>query len=234
VSTDSDKVEEAKRIILDGLMPVIIRNLIINGILDTSRLSEVDYIFSEINNHPQFIDNLNVIISIDRDFIESARDAIAINRPEVAIVLISTVIEHQLNMFYREVLNECSELEHDTVTTIIKSNSLSDKTGWLFRLVLQEKMDIDLQKKLIKLVELRNQIVHYKAVPQNINNDYGGSYTMIRMKLEELNFNEVFTTLTCLSNTLEDALRRLKLSLDDYKHTEEAMQAIQNFFQDDA
>ncbi|MBE7942865.1 hypothetical protein IM725_20080, partial [Ramlibacter aquaticus] len=149
-----------------------------------------------IDAHPEFIDNLKFLVSIDNSFIESARDAIAVNRSEVAIVLISTVVEHQLNMFYREALNERDNLDDDTITKIIRSNSLSDKTGWLFKLVFQDEIDADLQRKLLNLAELRNQIVHYKALPENIDNQYSGSHNMIRIKIKELDFDEVFGTLT--------------------------------------
>jgi hypothetical protein len=150
------------------------------------------------------------------------------------LVLIATVIEHQLNIVYREALSEHDNLDDDSITKIIRNNTLSDKTGWLFNLILRNEMDYNLQKELFKLAELRNQIVHYKAFPQNIDDDHSGSHNMIRIKIEELNFEEIFTTLTRLSRTLEEALSNLRLNRDDdYKHEKEAIQSLHNFLQDD-
>jgi hypothetical protein len=225
--------KEVGRTVRNRVIPVLIRQLIANKILDINRLTEGDYILSVIKENTELIDDLRIILFIDEDFIESARDAIAINRPEVAIVLIATVIEHKLNISYRMALSEHDNLDDDSITKIIKNNTLSDKTGWLFNLIFRDKMDSDLQKELLKLTELRNQIVHYKAVPENINDDHSGSHNMIRIKIKELNFEEIFSTLTRLSRTLEEALSNLRLSTDgDYKYAQEAIQSLHNFLQD--
>lgn len=227
-----DLEKAVRKMFKERILPLLVRKLITDEILDTSRLSEADYVLSEIKAHPEFIDTLKFFVSIDDNFIKSARDAIAANRPEVAIVLISTAIEHQLNMFYRETLDECNKLDEDTATRIIKSNSLHDKTGWLFKLTLQRDMDVELQKKILNLIELRNQIVHYKALPEAIEDPRSGSHNTIRIKIEELDFDEIFETLACLSNILEEALSRLRLGMDDYNHTQEAMQTLQEILQD--
>jgi len=227
-----DLEKDVRKIFAEKLLPVLIRKLIIAGMLDTAKLSEADYILSVVKSHPEFVKDLAFIVSIDDDFLESARDAIAVNRPEVAIILIATIVEHQLNMFYREALNEHDGLDDESITKIIRSNSLSDKTSWLFKLVLRDEMDGNLQRKLLNLSELRNQIVHYKAAPENIDDQDSGSHNLIRAKVNELNFDEIFGTLTWLSTVLEDALSRLRLSTDDYKHTQEAMQALQSVLQD--
>jgi hypothetical protein len=225
--------KEVKSILKDHFLPALIRILIAKKILDVNRLSEGDYILSVIKENTEFIDDIRFIVSIDEDFIESARDAIAIHRPEVAIVLIATVIEHQLNILYREALSEHENLDDDSTTKIIRNNTLSDKISWLFNLVLRDKMDHDLQKELLNLAELRNQIVHYKAVPENIDDDNSGSHNMIRIKIEKLNFEEIFTTLARLSRTIEEALFNLRSSTDDYKHAQEAIQSLHDFLQDD-
>jgi hypothetical protein len=235
LTEDFENLEkEVGRIVKNRVFPVLIRALIAKKILDIDRLEEGDYILSTIKENTELIDDLRMIVSIDENFIESARDAIEMHRPEVAIVLITTVIEHQLNILYREALLEHDNLDDDSITEIIRNNTISDKTGWLFNLILRDEMDYDLKKELLKLAELRNQIVHYKAFPQNIDDENNGSHNKIRIKIEELNFEEIFTTLTRLSRTLEEAFTNLRLNTDDdYKHAKKAIQSLHNFLQDD-
>lgn len=228
-----DLKETVSKIMMEKFLPGLIRMLIVDGTLDASRLSEVDYIFSVVEANSELAAKLKYFVSIDDDFLESARDAIAANRPEVALVLIATVVEHQLNMFYREALSECNgQLDEDDITRVIKSSQLADKTGWLFKFVLEDELDNRLQNKLRNLAELRNQIVHYKAIPQSMDDEHGGSRNQIRIKISGLNFDEIFETIRCLSRALEDGLSRLRLSTDDYKNTQKAMQVIQNALQD--
>ncbi len=228
-SDDNEFLFEFEIVFRENILPNLVRHLIVDGLLDTNRLSDKNYIASVIRFHSkELIDDLPINVVIEDEFLESARDAIAADRPAVAIVMIATSIEHKLNIFYRNAFIENeSNLDNNVITNIIRSNSLSDKTGWLFSFVLHRKMDSDLQKTILELAELRNQIVHYKAIPaKNIDDESSGSHNAILKKLENLNFDEVFKTVERLSDALENELLDLQLSRDDYKYAQEAMKTL--------
>lgn len=210
------------------MLPTLVRNLIIAGMLDTNKLSDKEYIWSVIREHPEFVNNFGVSIRIEDSFLQSARDAIALDRPEVAIVLLATFIEHKLNIFYRDTYFESkSDLDNNEITNIIRRNNIYQKTGSLFSNVLQRKMDSDLQKSILRVADLRNQVVHYKVEPsESLDDENTGSHNKILKELENLDFDEIFETIERLSDVLENEMLDLRLSRDDYKYTQEALKSM--------
>lgn len=210
------------------MLPTLVRNLIIAGMLDTNKLSDKEYIWSVIREHPEFVNNFGVSIRIEDSFLQSARDAIALDRPEVAIVLLATFIEHKLNIFYRDTYFESkSDLDNNEITNIIRRNNIYQKTGSLFSNVLQRKMDSDLQKSIRRVADLRNQVVHYKVEPsESLDDENTGSHNKILKELENLDFDEIFETIERLSDVLENEMLDLRLSRDDYKYTQEALKSM--------
>ena len=210
------------------MLPTLVRNLIIAGMLDTNKLSDKEYIWSVIREHPEFVNNFGVSIRIEDSFLQSARDAIALDRPEVAIVLLATFIEHKLNIFYRDTYYETkSDLDNNEITNIIRRNNIYQKTGSLFSNVLQRKTDSDLQKSILRVADLRNQVVHYKVEPsESLDDENTGSHNKILKELENLDFDEIFETIERLSDVLENEMLDLRLSRDDYKYTQEALKSM--------
>ena len=210
------------------MLPTLVRNLIIAGMLDTNKLSDKEYIWSVIREHPEFVNNFGISIRIEDSFLQSARDAIALDRPEVAIVLLATFIEHKLNIFYRDTYFESkSDLDNNEITNIIRRNNIYQKTGSLFSNVLQRKMDSDLQKSIRRVADLRNQVVHYKVEPsESLDDENTGSHNKILKELENLDFDEIFETIERLSDVLENEMLDLRLSRDDYKYTQEALKSM--------
>ena len=49
------------------MLPTLVRNLIIAGMLDTNKLSDKEYIWSVIREHPEFVNNFGVSISNTSD-----------------------------------------------------------------------------------------------------------------------------------------------------------------------
>ena len=208
------------------MLPTLVRNLIIAGMLDTSRLSDKKYIWSVIRDNPEFINNFGVYVEIGDSFLQSARDAIALERPEVAIILLATSIEHKLNIFYRKYHESKGDLDKNKITNVIRNKKIPAKISGLFA-VTQGKMDKDLRKSIIKVVELRNDVVHYKVEPsESFDDENTGSHNKILKELENLDFDEVFKSIERLSDVLENELLNLWLSQDNYKHTQEALKTM--------
>jgi len=208
------------------MLPALVRNLIISGILDTKRLSDKKYIWSVIREHPELINKFGISVEIGDSFLQSARDAIALERPEVAIVLLATSIEHKLNVFYRKYHESKGDLDKNAITNTLRKKKIPAKIAGLFT-VTQRKMDKDFLKSITKLVELRNEVVHYRMEPSESFDDKNtGSHNQILKELENLNFDEIFKTIERLSDVLENELLNLWLSQDDYKHTQEALKTM--------
>ena len=103
-----------------------------------------------------------MIPQIHNEFIEQAKNAVTSGRMKVAIILISTTIEHLLNIYYRQLLL-FKELSPETITDIIRRTNVESKIGWLNSLTGQFEIPQDIGKQIKELFELRNAIVHYKA-----------------------------------------------------------------------
>ncbi|VVB72285.1 Uncharacterised protein [uncultured archaeon] len=129
----------------------------------------------------------------------------------VAVVLIVTAIEQLMNVYYRNVL-ELRGLPQEDITKIIRRCNVDVKIDWLITLVLGHELPKDLKKSITDLVELRNSIVHYKAIPGPLEGDED-SATRILARIENLGFDPLEIPLK-LERTLENILEETN---PDYK-----------------
>jgi hypothetical protein len=100
---------------------------------------------------------------LDDQFLESAKEAAQLGRIPVAVVLVATAIEHRLNIFYRDVLEDYSGLSINETTEAIRSNAAT-KLGWLFHLVTSKEIPDELFRQIKQVFDLRNAFVHYKSI----------------------------------------------------------------------
>jgi hypothetical protein len=110
------------------------------------------------------------------------------NMLEIAVVLISTAIEHTLNINYR-FLMRLRHFSDENITEMIKNSNFRSKVGWLMPLVFQMELEPELKKNLMKFIDLRNAIVHYKAVPFDLTDDDKCSSESIKIIIEGLDFD---------------------------------------------
>jgi uncharacterized protein YutE (UPF0331/DUF86 family) len=99
----------------------------------------------------------------DNQLIEAARDAIKQERIPVAIILVATSIEHVVNIFYREILEKRYKLSSDEATDAIRSN-FQTKLSWLLKILSNHEISEELRKRVKQIIDLRNALVHYKAL----------------------------------------------------------------------
>jgi len=197
----------------------IIRVLLAKNLIDKDKLTEKEYVFQVIKTNQEIFDEVNILLRLHDDFVESAREALAVNRPEVAVVLIATAIEQITNLFYREVLEEDRRFTQDEITEIIRTTNINAKISWLLGLVADFVLDVlpedSLQKDILKLMELRNQIVHYKAVPLLISKGQPSEFP-IKQRIREYGYEKMLEIPNQLSESLDVALHNFRVNDPEY------------------
>ena len=208
------------------ILPIILQDLIRQGHLDATRVNDTDYVRNMLHEHlDELVHNINWVTGIDEGFMNSAREAVDADRLEVAIVLIAVTIEHRLNMFYRVALSEIGGFSLEDTTEVIRNSNARDKTGWLLKLVSKQEMDDQLKRQITDLMELRNQIIHFKAVPPADLDDIDtGSANVIQKRSRELDFKMLLDLPERLQQFLNAKMLVIQEELSpDYKLAQQAM-----------
>jgi hypothetical protein len=145
----------------------------------------------------QFVED-GVGLRLDGNFLKNAKYAVENDDREVAIVLISTVIEHRLNMCVNDMLED-KGLSADDAEKAIGNRNIDDKIGWLMKILGNEFPD-GIKRQILKITNLRNAIVHFKPRRwlTSIN-----SRTENQQVIQKLDFDEVFRCVDELESTLE-------------------------------
>jgi len=68
------------------------------------------------------------------------------------------------NLHFRDMLTR-KGFDEKQVKSVIRGCRMEAKTGWLMRLVGMPPLPDDLKKRIHRVVELRNCLVHFKAEP---------------------------------------------------------------------
>ena len=162
---------------------------------------------------------------IDDEFFDDAKSAVIADKRMVAIVLIAVTVEHSLNSFYRDLFSYKYSLPEKEATEIIKGTNIATKIGWLLNISAHYALDDELKKEILGLMELRNQIVHFKYVSgTSFDDDSGSSHSLIRRQVEQLNVPELLAIRDRLLEKLEEALVN---ACPDLKLAYEAAEAIE-------
>lgn len=187
---DEESIRETSLHILRAVLPVYLANLLLHGRIDRGRLDDWEYLNEVIHANFDVLEKSGIVHIIHEQFIATAAEAIAANRPFVAVVLIATAVEQALNQCYRDALT--THLSNDDITEMLRSASLADKTGWLLDLVFRNRLPEELAATIKTIAELRNQIVHYKAKPtRDLDDESTGSYYTIEQQLQRLDLADL-------------------------------------------
>ena len=101
--------------------------------------------------------------TLSMDFIETALEAATHQRFHVSILLMATVVEHELNIFYRELLL-FQEVPYTMVTQVIRTTNFDSKIGWLFRVTTKEYFPEDLRARLNTIIIMLRSLQYYPFV----------------------------------------------------------------------
>lgn len=192
-SKDTPKPDELSwgiwTILLDmGYLQWVVCYLLLHGIIDKERVSDITYLLITLrDNFQTAVDATPIVATLHNSFVETAKVALEEEDEEVAIVLLATAVEQLTNIFYRDSLPLMESFTEKEVTEIIRNTNFSMKIGSLFTLVMGKQFNEGLEKRALDLFDLRNQIVHYKAVPASTIDDLEtGSYATITRRIGPL------------------------------------------------
>jgi hypothetical protein len=192
--------------ILTEIYRSIITALLAEGILDTERLSDKQYVRTVVSQNAQeLVPSLRGVVLIENDFLDSAREAVNTGRIPVAVVLVATTVEHKLNGFYRDLL-ENAGLTSEEATDAISSN-MKVKTGWLMTLVTGHDLSEGVKKRIRQVNDIRNGFVHYKAHADRIDEMDNRGFAALMRQVEEIGIESILE----LPHDLETELHAILL-----------------------
>lgn len=179
---------------VEYLLPYIVYNLLKKGKFNGVGLNSPSKLFKVFSdNIPECVNDLEFPIGVSERFIFWAQKAHDEGDKYIAIVLVAIAMEQELNQCYRYILQE-EGLSDDEITKVIKSHNIESKLTWLFKLIAKTELDDNLRKKVKAIFDIRNSIVHYKAVFTKPDQDIG-SYEKIELEIkrvEGIDFFDVY------------------------------------------
>ena len=186
-----------KETITEGLeyaLPQMVHYLVKRGKYENADLNSglelAKILVENANELPEIIE---ASIAVSKVFLKWSKKALDEGENFVAIVLIATALEQDLNTCYRFLFREAG-LGDEVITKIIKNHNIDSKLTWLLKVAAQTQLDEELRKKVMLIFDIRNSIVHYKAVPSRLEEDVG-SFEKINLelqKLREMNLLELY------------------------------------------
>jgi len=191
------EIEHEENVFIDlitqSILPNILIQLIMNNKIDKTKIHDRNYLISKATNFQKEIGGHNIfyIVEPHKEFIDAANEAIKANKYRLGIILIATAIENILNMEYSFLLR-LRNFSNNDIYEIIRGTPIPAKIGWLMKLVFGMELEEDFKKKLIKITEIRNAIIHYKARPFTLNDEgdkNSCSFDDINEKIKMIDFD---------------------------------------------
>jgi len=188
---------------------LVLREMFARGLMDPQKTDDLEYLCSVIlAHHDKVAPDIEMQIAMHSHFLNVAEYALDIDQPAVAVVLVAVAIEHILNLHFRDILAQRG-LDHKEVTSVIRNSNMAAKTGWLMPLAGLPSLPGELKKRITRVVDLRNCIVHYKVLPTQVGT-WGGGWFRLQQRLQELDFDDVLQ----IPDELEDVLSSALIELD--------------------
>ena len=148
-----------------AVFPSVLLPLIRAGHIKKEDLSDIDRVIGIIKRRAKFAtSNMKIGIALEYTFEEEARSAWGRGNKGVAIVLLAVALEQCLNGTLRIII-EARGFESDHVTGLLRLQNIEPKLTWLFEMYSGKRFPKPLFKRAKKIFEIRNMLVHYKAVP---------------------------------------------------------------------
>lgn len=188
-----------------AMLPKLLYELLSRNLIDQSKAHDVEYLWSVVTDSQNDVfDNLKVLTEIHGEFKKVTEYAILNGNKMVSVILLATSVEHVLNLYYREMLS-IKNLPESEITEIIRSSNFNTKLGWLMSIVGNVNLHKGMINNLKNLIDARNAIVHYKAVPGKLD-VRNGSDDSIKAKLKTINLPEMLNLLDELEALFEAGL----------------------------
>jgi hypothetical protein len=151
--------------ILEQLLPHMMRALVEKGVVTERSLKNPGRLSSLFLRHIKTAtEDFSILIALHGNFAADAYELWGRGKRLPAIVLFATAIEQLLNSHFR-LSFLAQRFTNEEITQIIRSQTLDAKLTWLLKVSDRQRLPPALAKRLRIVFEVRNSIVHYKAVP---------------------------------------------------------------------
>lgn len=221
---DSDADKNIEREVLRKFIVGILHVLVKENKIDMTKTYDPIYLANIVSEYESILDDADGIIEIHHEFIDAAKEAIKNDKPIIAVVLLSTSVEQILNLHYRLALL-MKGLSNEDITQILKRSNSDAKVGWLTSLVFGFKLSNEIKRRAFELIEIRNSIVHYKAVPDLLGSEEN-SYSRIKERIRSMDESSILTIPTDLQIELNEMLDENE---PEYKTAKELSEILSKF-----
>lgn len=179
--------------------------LVTKGLITVDMLEDIEMLKRVFRKHlRKAIKKFPVLVSLDSTFATEAFTLWDKGAKLPALVLFATAIEQAINMHYRLAFMANGTTDAD-ITSIIRTHNLEAKVSWLMGVATKSKFPIPLGKRLRAYAEIRNSIVHYKAIPGQIDKGDDGSST-IKKRISKLGRVSLRRDYRLLNEFLQDTI----------------------------
>jgi len=204
-----DELREWNQDILESFMYPIVLRMLKNNLIDLGKTQDRIYLWGVVKeNVREMAYGVEIFTVLHQDFIDVAEYCIENGKEHTAIILIATSIEHIMNMFYRNLL-PYKGVSETQITDIVKKSNLDAKLGWLMNVTSNASLPDNLLAQIREVSELRNAIVHYKAIPDKLDIEFG-SWENIKDRIDKMDYDD----LVGLPYELEHALMEILEQID--------------------
>ncbi len=192
---------------INSMRSSLLHALLIRGLIQPDELNDPQKVKQAIESNRAIFRELNWIYLLHEKFVNSAKEAFEKKDVEVGVVLLATAVEQIVNSFYRMMLETKGIMTEAEITEIIRNNNIAPKLSWLLTLVSESEYELDsnFKREILRLMELRNQIVHYKAVPLSVPDLDKDDITYIK-GLDSVNLDELVSIPDDLFEFLDEIL----------------------------
>lgn len=220
-----DELEQLTEALLGGMLAPMLQSLLVTGKLDRGKLDDLPYVYSTFKaNFRDLLSRSPVVYTVHEELVTGARSEYENDRPEAAVVLAATATEHIINEFLRATLEEHSGLREEEVIQVLRENTRT-KTTWLLHLLTGEELSEALARRVSRLMEIRNSIVHYKCQPARSMEDRVDKPGLLRGR-DDITDSDLAGLIAVPGDLRDELDATRKLASDSYRAASEVADAI--------
>lgn len=146
------------------ILKSVLEALISNGEIVAGGKSTSELLFEAANyilDEPKFFDKWTATPSFEEPLLAEAERYLREDRPEFALMMFATWIEHRLNWLLMDAARR-NGLTLRQAAKVVRDANMPQKTGTTWLLLLGSPFDAETEKDIGKVATARNNFVHYK------------------------------------------------------------------------
>jgi len=154
-----------------SVLQSVLETLISNGEITVNRKSTSELMHEAANyilDRPGFFDEWMATPSHEESLLAEARRYVVEDRPEFALMMFATWIEHRLNWLLMDAARR-QGLTLRQAAQVVRDANMPQKTGTTWLLLLGSPFDAKTEKDIGKVATARNNFVHYKWPEGHLN-----------------------------------------------------------------